>query len=620
MAGFGEAIAQGIALGLGQGSQRYLDDQRKEKRDARKTAEAFKAAREEAIWQAEQTRIAGENMAKFTQDLQDKSAVKLARVNAGIAEEAADKDVGRTKTVNEHKSKLDTEGAVKVAEVKVKGDIEVVDHKLKAEEGSAEAEAEIARETHAANGVTDLKLKGIEAEKAKTAEWERVVKLPTVELAYALADQLTSGVDKKGKDEAMRKALKRLAGKTKVELLDIGGYTLGDYSEYVDDPLYKDAIPKHTVKGISDQDAASTFEYNVERDAETIAREKQTVYEQKKADVYQSITTMTKMKYSAIPDDNVKNLLWQGRPQGEGVVLQGAEAVSYDQTYLSNLIASGEVVQVGNKLRTAADIAEEDAIRAAREGFTKTATTTPQSTSGSVGSLYVEPKGQEIIDTKKEKEEKALRTKAVQRVEDKRGLAIKSYSVLGKLSNLVDGLSPDAKEILFGAKSMKGLLAMSSTAQQIAAKNDVKGAKEAREFLALMENISAELKHEQYGSAQTISELKTFANQLGNPSVFQNPDTLKAQIDTRKLLVKAGLEAYVGAEDRAYYLEAHPEAAELFGTKETVSDSSSKEGKEDITPLVLQAPVEYRDSIIKAYAKGKSVEQIKAYIAYLQNQ
>ena len=124
------------------------------------------------------------------------------------------------------------------------------------------------------------------------------------------------------------------------------------------------------------------------------------------------------------------------------------------------------------------------------------------------------------------------------------------------------------------------MLSVSDASKRIAAKKGVKGAQEALKFLSLMENVSAALKHDQYGSAQTATELKTFASQLGNPSILQNPKTLLDQIHTRESLVQSDIDSAIGLDAREAYIAQHPEAAGIFGkseedTKQTVSDSST---------------------------------------------
>lgn len=509
MAGFGEAIAQGIAKGIGDAGQQYYSDQRREKKDVRASARSFEDFKKQQDFSSTQKTLRDKNMAMYN------------------------------------------------------------------------------------TGLTDITAKNT----AKTA-WETAAKLSPSDLAYQIATQQSSQFSKEARPAFFRDTMKRLNGMSKTVLMAKAGHVLPDYSMYVDKPEYADAIPSANVGGIDAlPDASATFKYDPKTYAAVQKKqgEKMSAYMEKRQDEFKAIDSMGMVTYGATMDDSVKNLIWKNRPEGKGVEMQGAEAVSYDQTYVNALIKTGKVVQVGTQLRIAKEVEMEDAAVAQR-----TSTTTPETPDGSTGALYTEPRAEELLATKKAKEDKAIQVASVKRVEDKQGKAIKSYTNLGELKTGLTNLSKDAKEILFGGSSFKGLLSLTDVGQQLAAKGDVKGAKEARKFLSLMENISAQLKHEQYGSAQTISELKTFASQLGNPSIFQNIDTLIDQIGTRQGLVRSGIEAGVGAEDRKSYLAGHPEAAELFGeTKQTVSDLSDSDAA-----MITSAPKEYQEELKAALADG----------------
>lgn len=461
--------------------------------------------------------------------------------------------------------------------------------------------------------VYSTNLSSIDNKNKATETWKANAQLSPSDLAFQIATKQSSHFAKGDRPKFFRDTMKRLNGMSKTELMAKAGYVLPDYSEFIDKPEYHDAIPIPTIGDSPNLPAASaTFKYDprVLAGVQQQKAEKVSAYMEKRNDEYKAIDSMGMVTYGATMDESVKNLIWKNRPEGKGVEMQGAEAVSYDQTFVNALIKAGKVIQVGTQLRLTKEVEIEDKALSQR---TKSFIPTSE---GDTASLYTEPKAQEQITRKLEKEQVATKKAAVKRVEDKQGKVIKSYESLDTLKEGLASLSPDAKEILFGGSSAKGILSISDLAQQIAAKGDVKGAKESRKFLSLMENISATLKHEQYGSAQTATELKNFAAQLGNPSVFQNPDTLLSQIETRKKLVRDGVEAGVGVEDRQAYLESHPEAEGLFGTKQTVSDSSDI----DVTSLIESAPEESRDELKQALEQGATASEIAEYIQYLKEQ
>lgn len=406
-------------------------------------------------------------------------------------------------------------------------------------------------------------LQGIQAQNEALGSWEQAAKMNVGDLAYQAAVKMAEPLSKDDRAGFIRDTMKNFGGMSKAELLVRAGYSKPDYSQWIDNPEYQDAIPMSRVAGMEDMpDMTQVFKYDPRRweQEQKKEQEKITDYMRKKQDTFNGIKSMSVVQFGATPSEELTNVIWQQRPGGVGVEMKGADAISYDQNLLTSLINSGQVVQVGTQLKLKGELTDAD-----YKIIGGQPTAAPQQPQGKPGALYTEPTTEKYLGEQEQKEEMKVQRQAASKVEKDQGKTIKSYTSLNDLENSLASLSDDAKAILFGDTSLKGLLSMSKVGQQIAAKQGVKGAEEARKFLALMENISATLKHEQYGSAQTATELKNFADQLGNPSILQNPKTLLDQIKTRKQLIGSALSASVGETGRKAYMAEHPDMEAVLG-------------------------------------------------------
>lgn len=393
-------------------------------------------------------------------------------------------------------------------------------------------------------------------------KWETAAKLDTNDLAFQAATKMASVYGKADRPKVIQGALKNFQGMSKAELLSRAGYNKPDYSNYIDNPDYQDAIPRSRIAGMADMpDMESTFQYDPRNyaDLQKVQSEKMTDYMRKKADELSAIGSMSVVSFGAKPSEELSTMIWKNRPEGVNVAMKGAEAVSYDQNLLDSLITSGQAVKIGSQIKLRGELTEKDKTLLGIPDVTQQAPT------GDVATLYTEPTTKQYVEDKEDKAVQKQQRSMASKVEKDQGQSIKSYTALQDLGDQLQTLSPEAKEILFGGVSLKGALSLTDIGRKIAAKADVEGAQEARKFLSLMENISATLKHEQYGSAQTATELKNFADQLGNPGILQNPETLMDQIGTRKELLGGDLSATIGLEGREAYLAQHPEMAERLG-------------------------------------------------------
>lgn len=212
---FGEAIAQGIALGVGQGANQYFLDQRRDKMDARKLQRRFDTFKKETDYAA-----------------------------AIQAEES------KRREAYEKQRTLET-------------------RKFQTE--SFKQEQDLRFETAKKTAKFEFGYKDIAAKTEALTSWERAAKQSTRDLVYANAIKTSQNFLKADRAAFVRDYMAKNSGITKVEALEMGGYTLPDYSQYANNPDFADAIPKQRLAGLQDfpgMDEVFTYTPPTETDGE----------------------------------------------------------------------------------------------------------------------------------------------------------------------------------------------------------------------------------------------------------------------------------------------------------------------------------------------------------------
>lgn len=452
-------------------------------------------------------------------------------------------------------------------------------------------------------------------------KWETAATMSTNDLAFQVASKIGSNYSKEDRPKVIQNTLKQLQGMTKAELLSRAGYNKPDYSQWIDNPDYQDAIPRSRIAGMADMpDMETTFKYDPRNyaDFQKEQGEKVTDYMRKKTDELAAISSMSVVGFGAKPSTELATMIWKNRPEGTAVAMKGAEAVSYDQNLLNSLITNGQAVKVGSQIKLRGELTEKD------KELLGIPEVTPVEAPADTSTLYTEPTTKQFVEDKEAKAVEKQQRTMTRDIEKKSGKTVKSYRDLEALGGELENLDDETKAALFGALSTEGLIGATDFGRKLAAKFGNEAAQKARAFLSRMTNVSAALKHEQYGSAQTLTELKTFADQLGDPSLLQNPDTLAEQIKTRLELIGNDLDATVGLEGREAYLTQHPEIAESSlgarwgakeDTKQTVSDLGEEEAEAPASLFTAQGITQFAD---QAIASGQYKESQRAdLVAYM---
>lgn len=192
----GTAIAQGIVQGLGTGTQQYFNDQRRERMDARKLARTFDTYKKQADYSAAITA----EQTKAKQAYEKETLTEQREYQEKTAETAATRQLTGQK-------------------------------KLFAYEAG---------------------YKDIQAKSGQISKFEQMAKLSTRDIVYQNAMKASQNFPKADRAQFIRDFMKRNNGVTKAAALEQGGYTLPDYSQYVNNPDFAEAIPTARIAGLKD--------------------------------------------------------------------------------------------------------------------------------------------------------------------------------------------------------------------------------------------------------------------------------------------------------------------------------------------------------------------------------
>lgn len=451
------------------------------------------------------------------------------------------------------------------------------------------------------NAQLSFGLQEVAKKNAQLDEWEKAAKLSADDLAFQVANKVAEPYSKEDRPQVFRDTYKNLNNMPHPELMVRAGYVRPDYSDYIDNPDYQDVIPTSRIAGISElPNAAQVFKYDQRKYESTIkkAGDKLTDYDKKVATAKQGLRSMTPAAFNgAILSEKGADVLYSLLgSSGFDVQQQGGDIANSAIPILNGQLMSpdGSLVLHGNTIIPREGLPEETEITPLVEPASPIVGTDTAKTA--------------YLAEQEEKEDKKVRYQAAQHISDKYGNDFASYETLQELRDSAEAVKDNP--YLYGDVSWKGLGTVSKTVIQAAAKAGDAEAKEALAFLSKFENISAALKHEQFGSAQTNTELASFDRQLKEPGLLQNNDTLITQINERMKGIGAGIRGKVGVQDRQYYMDEHPDASyaqgifgtkepseALEGTKETVSDSSEAQEKP-----TMEGVVAHVDSLI---ASGK---------------
>lgn len=419
-------------------------------------------------------------------------------------------------------------------------------------------------------------MEGIGTMNTQRTEWERVSKMGIKDIVYENALEASKTFEAKDRPAFIRDYMKRKNGINKTVAMNDRGLTLPDYSRYAGKEEYKDAIPQAFLAGdpsMPDADALYKFdpEAGFMKELE-VQSEKLTDAQRQRTYDLQTIGDATLLNFQAEPSDRLKSYILGKRGKEGDTMLKGADVISMDNTRIASMIASKQIHRIHGELKFESELDDEE-----RELLGLPTQPSPDTESMYSGKEFTEPNTEAYLEEQKAKATRKEELSMAKQVGDKHGKLLSSYGALEELTDATQTLSEGAKGYLYGEASWKGLGAVSDKVTQLAAKTGDADAQEAAAYLALVTNITARIKHDQYGSAQTLTELTDFASQLGRPGLFQNPDTLLDQIAARKESVGRDIRSSIGDEQRTAYLNQHkdtPYLSAAFGIQEETPEGT----------------------------------------------
>lgn len=399
-------------------------------------------------------------------------------------------------------------------------------------------------------------LTAIQGEGQKQQNFEQFAKQSPAQLAFLIAQKRASVYPAEQRGPIIQQTMAQLGNKSKVELLNDLGQTQSDYSQWTDKPDFADAIPEHKALG-TDVDMNEMFKYEQPAGANDELK-KMTEGQQKRKVIYDSITTTMQLQLGGKVDPAVSQHIGSFFPNGLAAGESGANFENRSSMVVNSLLQRGEIVQVDDTwmLKTDAEaylaqqqteapigtgtvlagqpIAAPEVAPAATDFATAPQLDVGQGTSPSKEAFFEKEAEQKIVGQSKALAKDFNKTATLQ-----------THKTLGELEGKVTSLSPEAQGYLYGAGGV------SETIRDLKAKKGDKGAQEALAFLSALESFAGKVRHEQFGSAQTDGEMKSWFKQLSDPSILKNPETLLAQLGAKRELMEKDVKAISGAYDDA---------------------------------------------------------------------
>lgn len=454
-------------------------------------------------------------------------------------------------------------------------------------------------------------LEAIGKENESLGAWEEAAKLGVNDLAFKAATKMAGSFSKEDRPKIIRDSMKNFNGMSKAELLSRAGYNKPDYSQWIDNPDYQDAIPQSRIAGMKEMPGASdVFKYDpraYEQEQAKVA-EKLTDYQRKKKDEFNSINTMGVVSFGAGLSDDVKNYIWKNRPEGVTAQLKGSEVVSYDQNLLTSLVNEGQVVKVGNTMKFVGALEDRE-----KEMLGIGAPTAPQEPTD-VKPLYSEPETQQYLSEKEQKEATAKMDSAIKSMGKDlgtgKGTPLTTHTELTDAKKALETMNEDALSYMFSAGFSL------DTVRDISAKFGNEEAQKAKDLISKMSSSVNAIRHELFGSALTEGEAEAFKKQFADVGVFNSKENLSTQlqhlIDKAEMGTVEKMAGYT-PEQRAAFLERNPQYAGVMRRvvetddtqdperKQTVSDSSGKDVSASIPQEFWNASPEKQQQFLKQY-------------------
>ena len=540
----GSAIARGVLKGIGVGGMAVADEKRRDRE-----READKKVQFEVMDYQHGKQMAMQEWMRANQlaDIKDERAYQ-----AGLLKDERAYQEGQAEIA--HGRNVELEG------VRVAGRIKVAGY-------TASANAREERKTH----IHRATIARIQSMGNGDAMFDALKTRSPGELADMYARTYMQNFPAAQQPEAYQYAMEQVNGKSKTELVAMNGGVKADYSQYIGTE-FEELIPRaQPLGGVEDSGMGDIYTYDPTKSPIQISEEVDdlTDFELKNKMVVDFVTRSAESETGYAVDPSVaQHISTQIGANPEKIMgEQGAAFELRTNQALNGLIKSGQVVNVNGKLVFADDAAAQKAeqeVRAERIEASKSA----RVGEGTVLAPQVEPSetATDALATKAAEEipllgETAFESPAKkeffekERIKEVQGKATKlakdfnktatiaTHDTLGNLMEEVEQMDPEVQSYLYGAGSLLDVI------KDLQAKSGDPAAQEALAFLSRLESFAGKVRHEQFGSAQTEGEMKSWYKQLSEPGILKNPDTLRAQLESKKTLMETDIRSIAGAYD-----------------------------------------------------------------------
>lgn len=581
--GFGEAIAQGITMGLGQGANQYFTDMRREKMDARKLARKFDNFKKESDYSAAIS-------AEQTKRKQEYESTQLEEQRKYLKEQTQEERKYQT-------GRFKQEQATRFNYAKKTAKFQM--------------------------GYEDISTKT-----AQLTAYEKAVKMPLKELVYQNATKASLNFPKSDRERFIRDYMSRNNGIDRVKALDMAGLTLPDYSQYVNNPDFADAIPKARIAGLQDFPGMDdVFAYEPPQEPEEVEAgamegERWQVEQTQRRQAYtQSITSDGYLIQQGVTevDPMVLNTIDSSLQFGKQDAMYVDNATGIEVNRVNDVVnrglQNGTMAIVDGTVMPATKAQKIQELQAEYESSMEM----PMETEGAPMEMPMEPEEvpmeaplttQEKVRQEKliQEQTKRYRTEATEigsklanenitgvvdaigtAEADLKGLDADSMSYVYSALNAVDGKVPDA---------MKALAKM----------NDPKAKEAYMAMQSLMGVLNVELK-DRSGAAVTESEAIRFYKELGQASAMGSlEETLRGLSNLRQQKLSKAEGYFQGREQGVIdqLFETSPKYREYWDESETYGSDEGKARGSMRTEIQTVA----KDLL----DQGASVEDIDAYL------
>lgn len=521
----GSALARGILAGIGKGGQDIVEDKREKARDKAKSETQFKLFKDQTDYAAAKQEKVVAGQRKFQQQL-------IGEEREFQAGQKAEDRIFQERQFQAHRAAAQKD-RIQLSSIQTNNQVFAakVQATMSAQRSQFDAQVQ-----------------------AGARYKELAVKSPK-ELAGMLAHEYAKNFPKELYGRMYNESLKSNNKKDVAALVrDLDG-AQADYTQFIGTP-FEAAIPT----GVGPIDTSGQFVMNTEQASDRLTEQTVAFTEGDKKRQVTKNTIQAGFSSQAGTgglqlSDNVASYISGLFPDGKILNPQGENMANIA---IQGLIDNDELQRVEGGYAFTRDInianAEQEALEAQRNAGVGTVLMPqddvanveptelrmqPEVTPLELRTTTVDsPAAQQALEAEAQQVVQGDATKLNEKFN--KAATLQTHDTLNGLLSEVETMSPQVRAQLFGAGSI------SETIRDLDAKSGDADALEAKAFLSRLETFAGKVRHEQFGSAQTTGEMASWEKQLQAPGVLANPETLMAQLTSKRDLMVKDIKAISG--------------------------------------------------------------------------